>query len=143
MVVVDFGDVFAGCGAYHSSGVLDEQAVEGDRGSEEQGVECGGVEALADERRGADDQDAVAGLRVGEAVHHRPTLGGAHSSLQDERFVSAQPKHGREDVHLGDSSGEYQAVPSAAEGCREVCDDLGVALLIGDEGAVYGGQGAW
>ena len=68
VVVVDLGDVFAWCRAGNSSGALDEQPVEGDRRGQEQGVECGSVEALADKRGSADDHNAVAGLGVGQVV---------------------------------------------------------------------------
>jgi hypothetical protein len=41
VVVVDLGRILAGVGAQDASGVLDEAAFDGDRCSEEQGVECG------------------------------------------------------------------------------------------------------
>jgi hypothetical protein len=62
VVVVDFGDVLAGCGADGSAGALDEESVEGDGCGEEGGVEGGCVEAFANEGRGADDEYAVVGF---------------------------------------------------------------------------------
>jgi hypothetical protein len=54
VVVVDFGGGFAVAGAQDASGVLDEPALEGDGGGEEQGVEGGAVEAFPRVRPGRD-----------------------------------------------------------------------------------------
>ena len=48
VVVVDFGGGFAGVGAQDPPGVLDQASFERDRRGEEQGVQGGAVEALAD-----------------------------------------------------------------------------------------------
>jgi hypothetical protein len=82
VIVVNLGDVLAGGGSDHASGALDEQSVVGDRAGEEVGVERWGVEAFADEWCGADDEDAVAGFGVAEAVDRGSSVGGAHRAVE-------------------------------------------------------------
>jgi hypothetical protein len=55
-VVVDFGGGLAGVGPQDTAGVLYEPAFEGDGCGEEEGVDCGAVEAFADVGAGGDDQ---------------------------------------------------------------------------------------
>jgi hypothetical protein len=49
VVVMDGGGGLASVCPRDASDVLNEAVLEGDGGGEEQGVECGAVEALADE----------------------------------------------------------------------------------------------
>jgi len=140
VVVVDLGDILAGRRADDPSGALDEQAVEGDRGGEEQRVECRRVEALADERCCADDEYAVAGLGIGETVDRGAPVGDGHAALQHERLVSACGQQGGEDFYVRDPSGEHEAVAPAPQRGRDVGDDLAVACLVSDESVVHLGE---
>ena len=136
VVVVYFGSVLAGGGAHDSSSALDEQAVEGDWRGEEQGIQRGGVEAFADERCGADDEDAVAGLGVGDAVDGASPVGAGHAAPQHQGGVSVLGQQRCQGVDVGDPSGEYEAVASAGQGRGDVADDLYVSGLVGDERTV-------
>jgi hypothetical protein len=78
---VHLRDVLSGRRADDPAGALDQETVEGDRPRQEQGVESGCIEAFADERRRADDQDPVADLRLGEPVDCRTPIRSGHSAL--------------------------------------------------------------
>ena len=134
VVVVDLGDVLAGRGTDHPAGALDEQAVVGDRGGEEQGVEGRGVEAFADERRGADDEDAVAGFGVGEPVTAARRSVVDHAALQHERLVSArgEQREFRASTWATRRVSTRQLRPRA-RAAVDVVDDLCVACLVDGE----------
>ena len=62
-VVVELDVVLALVGAEESSDVLDDSSLERQREREEQGVELGPVEALAEVGAGGDEDDAGVGRR--------------------------------------------------------------------------------
>jgi hypothetical protein len=68
------------------------------------------VKAFADERRGADDQQSVAGFGCVQSLDNRPPVGGAHRYLEHERLTSPCGKHCGESFDVGDPSGEDQTV---------------------------------
>src|SRR5262249_52824447 len=121
-------------------GALDEQAVVGDRGGEEQRVQGWGVEAFADEWCCSDEENAVTGSGLGEVVHGGSPVAGRHAALQHERLVPARGQQGCEGVQVCDAAGEYQTVAATRQCCGHVGDDLGVACLVGDQGAVHRGE---
>ena len=140
MVVVNFGHLLAWEGAHNSTCALNEQTVEGDRSSEEEGVECWRVETFTDEGGCSDDQDGVARLCFCELSDDLSAFGYSHATLED---VWAQPSSGQpggKDLHVRNSSGQNEAVPTAAKGPDNVVDYLFVSLLIGHEGTVYVSQ---
>ena len=70
-VVVELDVVFALVGAEESSDVLDDPSLEREREREEQGVELGPVEALAEVGAGGDEHDAGVGRPSGDGVADR------------------------------------------------------------------------
>jgi len=64
---VDLGGFLAGVRPEDSSDVLDKVSFPPDRGGEEQGVQGGAVEALADLARGRWPRPAAAGRQAGTA----------------------------------------------------------------------------
>jgi len=114
VVVVNLGGGFPGVGPQDASGVLDESAVEGDGGGEEQGVQRGAVEAFADVGAdGADERRSRgAGLEAGEGSG---AGFGTHPAAQDHRVVSAVVKGVGEPVEVGGPLSEDEAVPPLFE----------------------------
>lgn len=110
------------------------------RSREEQRVERWSVEALADERRGTDDEHTFSGLGLGEAVRRGSPVACRDSALQDERLMSARGQQGRESFHVRDPSGKHEAVAPTAQCGIHIGDDLGVACLVRDESAVQFGE---
>jgi hypothetical protein len=121
---------------------LDEEAVVGDGAGEDERVEGGSVEAFADERCGADDQQAVTGLGRVEAVDDRSAVGGAHRALQHERLMSSCGEHGGECLDVGDPTGEDQAVAPAFQSRGDIVGNQRVAWLVKGQPSVYLGQRA-
>lgn len=65
VVVVDADVGFVGVRAVEASGVLDDAALEGDGRREEERVEAREVETFAEERRGGEEGEALAGVGEG------------------------------------------------------------------------------
>jgi hypothetical protein len=72
-------------GSEDAAGVLDETAPEGDRACQEQRVECGTVEAFADEVACRDHNQRRVGIGWGEPPDGGGALFGAHAALEDDR----------------------------------------------------------
>ena len=127
MVVVHFGGLLAWMGSEDAAGVLDEASLERDRACEEQGVECGTVEAFADEVSGGNDEQWRTAVGRDEPLVGGRALLRAHAALEDDWI---QPPLGEclsEVVDVAGALGENEAVPTATEGIDYVGEDLFVA----------------
>jgi hypothetical protein len=137
VIVVDLGDVLVWCGSDDAAGALDEQTVVGDRPGEEKGIEGWGVEAFADERRGADDQQSVTGFGCVQSFDNRPTIGGTHRSLEHERLMSPCGEHCGKSLDVGDPSGEDQTIAATRQGRGNVIGDQSVSWLVEGQSPVH------
>jgi len=137
---VNFGHLLAWEGAHNSTCALNEQTVERDRPSEEERIECWRVETFTGEGGCADDQDGIARSGFRELSDDSSAFGYGHATLQDVWAQAATGQLGGKGLHVRNSSGQNEAVPSAAKGLDNVADDLFVSYLIGHEGTVYVSQ---
>ncbi len=101
VVDADAGLVFVG--AHQPAGVLDEAPLEGDGEGEEECVELGAVEALAEVLAGGDGDERLVGCRPLDLVEERSACAFAEAALEDER----------RDASLAEPVGEQRAVRSA------------------------------
>lgn len=104
---------------------------------------AGYVKALTNKWRCPDDQYALAGPYLSKTVHRSSPLTHRHAALQHYRLIPVRRQHRGKGVDVRDSSGEHEAVPPAPQGGCHIGDDLGVAILVGDESAVQFRERYW
>lgn len=138
VVVMDFGGGLAGMGAQDPTRVLDQASFERDRRGEEQGVQDGAVESLADELSRGDNQQRLSLRRCVEPSEGVAAGFGAHAAAQHDRVEGLLPELVGEPFDMRGPLGEHQAVPAAFQRGGHVIDNLAGAGVVGDEVAVDG-----
>lgn len=138
MIIVNGRGGLSRVGAGDAPGVLDEAAFERDWCGEEQGVEGGAVEALADVGAGADEQQrGTAGYTRCDRFDDSLAFTSFHAAAQDDDVLAARGgEMFGECVDVVDPGGEDENVRASLMGVEYVCDDLFQALFVGDECAV-------
>ena len=114
-VVVELDTVLALVGAEQPADVLHDSTFEREREGEEQGVELGPVEALAEVGAGGDEHDPVVGVPVGDGVGDGLAGSLAEPAAKHERVVAQAVESGDDGVDVLGALGEHQAGPTGGE----------------------------
>ena len=91
------------------------------------------VEPFADERCGAQDQDAVASPGVGESFDDGTSVLGRHAPLEHKRFMATTGQERGDRFEVGDPAGQDQAVAPLAESGVDIAEDLLITVFVGGE----------